>query len=309
MSYPQDVQIIYTWPWSQYWFLFGEYYSKEAAKPFYGGSHCYQLPAKDMAEELREYRNLWGQDKKLDDLQTFFGSYHETLDKTPISKIVCVAFGSPSLKRLLPKADATSYANMTWSTGTHHRLSNESMQQLIFLERVQAALLGRHNIKEVCFQDSGLNQVDRDFIQNLGYSIIGDPEPQNWMTRDTLLFAPSTLRFVNTEDGKMLAPSANVNLVARCFEQCCPGLYIGTDPVVMASTLDMEQKHIKQAKLELEKTVMKWTDMEKTEMKQTFANFLEATRTRGMNLNRHRLDDDMWERFATISSPAETNFK
>ena len=301
MSVPQDLQIIHTWHAGDFWFLFEDYHEK----PYHASSHCYRLSASETKGELDEYRGLWGGCINGDILQPIFDSTNKALDRNPINKIVCVGLGSPSLLRLVPKAEARTDATKTWftGTGTHHRMCNEPIHKLIFLEYVKATLLPRHDIKEICFHDPGFNQDDKEFIEKLEYSVIEDPEARNWMTKDTFLFAPSAIKNIITEKGKFLAPSSNAGLIARCLKHGLPALYIGTDPELVVSALDYWLGLTEIELTEMGPTEMELTDMELTDMKQTFTAFSEATRGTSGPIGLGRFDGEIWERFGTIRWP------
>ena len=92
--------------------------------------------------------------------------------------------------------------------------SNTSLHQLAVLTVMLRLLHDRHDIHEVYFQDPAFTQVEKSFLQSLGYTVLEDPAAIETMSASTFLFAPFL----------------GYPVAAKALAVAFPALYIGNGP-------------------------------------------------------------------------------
>ena len=106
--------------------------------------------------------------------------------------------------------------------------SNTSLHQLAVLTVMLRILHDRHDIQEVYFQDPAFTQLEKTFLQSLGYTVLEHPAAIERISASTFLFAPFLVYPVAAKALAVAFPALYIgNGPARCLESL---RYLGNHP-------------------------------------------------------------------------------
>ena len=139
-----------------------------------------------------------------------------TLNNLDINQCICTGIGS-----------FTGDRDAMYPARTHC-----SYFQLAVFDTVLALLQQKFPIQEIYFQEPQFNDLDKEFLQTKGYTIITDPEARNRMTTSTFHYAPRNEWYVVLDALVVAHPALFIgdDLPRWCIytlPQMNPALYIG----------------------------------------------------------------------------------
>jgi len=195
---------------------------------------------KELLDEYNTYNEKWSKSGLDGVLETVFMKKHNLFKDLKITKCICMGLGIFADEYFIPKADVKEEVQKEFpGRGTHYKILNHGMAQLVFFEKVVNLLRKQHKIEFVGVQDPLFEgRIEEQFIGNvLGWKLLkakGDSGVKTDQAMKELKISDTTFLY---------APNLDIDVLAEALAANWPRLYVGNRVDGTASELAYPQAY------------------------------------------------------------------